>query len=284
MTQKSLLKRKHLRHFMYFIASKRGDSANGTADEILYRLPFSGAIIRSPAIHPRGIRNSWTIRDEKRKTLKKKNTVSLEKKFSRLNFTIWSQLDESINLIWSDDEKSRIHDRRFEKGCASDSPFEQDVSHASNHHVYSLSGVGHLCGNLDSNRIPARVSSRIPSPDLRRRRRKRKRRGRRRLQEISDEAETNGESMPPSFTSTHCRPSLPSSWKKGRGGRVGAVSTPAFPPTLIVSENPPQAAHRHDCSLSSSSSSSLSSLLSLRMHGEDLNFNESRGSSICFLG
>lgn len=72
MTQKSLLKRKHLRHFMYFIASKRGDSANGTADEILYRLPFSGAIIRSPAIHPRGIRNSWTIRDEKRKTLKKK--------------------------------------------------------------------------------------------------------------------------------------------------------------------------------------------------------------------
>lgn len=51
MTQKSLLKRKHLRHFMYFIASKRGDSANGTADEILYRLPFSGyyTITRNPS-------------------------------------------------------------------------------------------------------------------------------------------------------------------------------------------------------------------------------------------
>lgn len=111
-------------------------------------------------------------------------------------------------------------------------------------------------------------------PDVRQRGRKRRRR--RRLQEISDE--TNGESMPPSSTSTHCRPTLPS--KKGRRGRVGAVSTPAFP-TLIVSENPPQAAHRHDCSLFPSS---LSLLLSLRMHGEDLNFNESRGSSICFLG
>lgn len=30
--------------------------------------------------------------------------------------------------------------------------------------------------------------------------------------------------------------------------------------------------------------SSLSLFLSLCMHGEDLNFNESRGSSICFLG
>lgn len=134
------------------------------------------------------------------------------------------------------DEKSR----RSRKGCAT---LAGRLTREQARHVFVV-----RC------RPPLRraIAYRHASPHARRipdvRQRGRKRRRRRRLQEISDEAETNGESMPPSSTSTHCRPTLAS--KKGR--RVGAVSTPAFP-TLIVSENPPQAAHRHDCSLFPSS-------------------------------
>lgn len=67
-----------------------------------------------------------------------KKTVPLQEKFSQLNFTIRSQLDKSINL--TDPTMKNRADRRFEKGL------RKDVSRASKHDVYSLSGVGHLCG------------------------------------------------------------------------------------------------------------------------------------------
>lgn len=67
------------------------------------------------------------------------------------------------------------------------------------------------------------------------------------------EAETNGKSMPPSFTPTHTlglRFAKDARLRKLCARRVlvdlcsppSATSAPLFPATLIVSENPPQAA------------------------------------------
>lgn len=192
--------------------------------------------------------------------------MSLEEKFSQLNFTIRSQLDKSINL--TDPTMKNRADRRFEKGLRNSSR----TSHARASTTCIRCQVSATFA--ESNRIPARVSSRAPNSG-------RKTEGEEEEEEEASPGNKRRDKWRIDATVIYVDPLPPHpSSKKGRRGRVGAVSTPAFP-TLIVSENPPQAAHRHDCSLFPSS---LSLLLSLRMHGEDLNFNESRGSSICFLG
>lgn len=138
------MNRKHSLRLTYFIALKRSDNANETADEISHRLRES--------VHPRGIKNFWTIR---RKMHLEKKTVSLEEKFSQLNFTIRSQLDKSINLT-DPTMKNRV-DRRFEKGLRNSSR----TSHARASTTCIRCQVSATFA--ESNRIPARVSSRAPN-------------------------------------------------------------------------------------------------------------------------
>lgn len=81
--------------------------------------------------------------------------MSLEEKFSQLNFTIRSQLDKSINLT-DPTMKNRV-DRRFEKGLRNSSR----TSHARASTTCIRCQVSATFA--ESNRIPARVSSRAPN-------------------------------------------------------------------------------------------------------------------------